>query len=997
MNRGDRLWVVTNGDRQLEYNVLSPNGSANTSNSSSNGRDNGEDNKISQSNERDLPDGPSLVNTSLNSTSPLSVIELFETKQHRTAKKPDVEISKLQGATTRPRRDRGVDSPKRAVDTKNVYVSVFSNSTKATTTTTGSKVPLSRTSLESDYKTLKNAASAFVTKSLASSALPPLTEPSARPGMPKNPATAGHRRQNTSDSTNSKVAAVARGASKAALETADIHTRDVNCPLALQASTTTGLVIDRPVSCPRRQHTAGSDAFPDPSSEEEDDEEQSLTLDQLCTHKDKSRAKSNRPRPPRHDTVRAQGRASIQGMKRSVSHNIKPHSMEPKHGRPQEPNQLVVMDRPAPRPERQPTAEKSMIVGVPGAATREISLTPKALLERFSKECTDDTCQHDTRDDDGSALDDDDDDGAYFFPMEASTGKPTSMAPTPHSTMHADAIQTWKHMSPQPPHTSEKWSKSGPITRVPRNWSSHSQNSYAVKTLFHNSTAAVMLLDDCQCTFGDDDDDGHHDFAPQMTVQQARAKSLIVSNPSDEDDTTANDASCDDRMFQAWLKMPPRVSTTQVHPAAEDTSVPLYYTTAAPSTDEAGVAERWLATAVAPTPPGQQQQVLTVSTTPSSIRYQCAAQKFCIGGFGGDDGMPCFNDPVMCLDVSAIEEVSIDHLSLPSFFSDCRGHTERDQIHRQRSSAVAIVKTASHDTVLSLKKASVAELQHRMSLPPPMPHRRKPSLHLDDDDDNLQIMEEDKAIHALWSSMPLLSNVSFADTSSFPSSPELQRDLRSSWPSIQMRTDVMEQDSSHHQPPTLPTRFRSQDSVSTCEAECETKVTRSVPSQRHPTGPERMSPAQRASMPPIQPHRRKPSLHLEDLSATSLEKSNDDYTARNPTAAMWASMPVLSKSASAQKRSSLVLPPIMPHRRKPSLNILESGDEGMIEMWLSHHNRNPFDSHGDGDSRGVIANETTPMSPGCGASVPSKAHKRNDSFASESVCSIVLKEGEAEI
>jgi hypothetical protein len=991
MNRADSFCLVKHGDRQGEYEVSSPSGSGNTSNSSNNVRDTGEDDKISQTNERDLPEGPSLINTSINSTSPLSVIELFQ-QQQRRPKTPDVEISKLQqqAAATRVRR-RGVDSPKRAVDTKNVYVSVFSNSTataaKATTTSKGS---LSGTSLEEYYKTLTHPASGVVTKSHAPSVLPPLAEASARPGKPKNPASAGHRRQNTCDSTNSKVAAVARGASKAALETPDFHAREIANVLKPVPAV---LTADRPVACPRRQHTATSDAFPNLSSSEEDDD-QSLTLDQLCRTRnsnDKPRAKINRPRPPRHDTVRAQGHASMQGMKRSVLHN-KPRTLEPKHGRPHEPSQLAVVDRPAPRPERQPTVEKPMVVGIPAAPVRELSLTPKALLERFSKECNDDARQHDARDDDSFALEeDDDDDGAYFLSTDASTRKPTGMSPTPHPTWHAPAIQAHPH---------ERWSNSEPILRVPRSWSSHSQNSYAVKTMFHNSTAAVMLMDESQRTFGEDED-GHDDFAPLLSVQQARAKSLIVSNPSDEDDTTANDASCDDRMFQAWLKMPPRVCTTHFHhPEAEDDSVPLYYTTAALSMDEAGATERWLATAAAPTPPGQQQQVL--STTPSSIRYQCDAQKFCIGDFGGGDGMPCSNDPDIFLDVSAIEEVvSLDHLSLPSFFSDCRGHTERDQmIHRQHSSAVAIVKGVSPKPSLSSKRSSVEELQLRMSLHPPMPHRRKPSLHVHEQDDGALAAEEGKAIQAFWSSMPVLANFSFDDSIDITAttSPSQQLDNWSSWPSIQLRTDVVEHGGAHQQPPKLPTRFRSQDSVSTCEVECETKVAKPVPSQHHPIGPERMSPTRRASMPPLQPHRRKPSLHLDDLSVTSLEKSNADYTPHNPIAAMWASLPVLSMSASAKKRSSLMLPPVMPHRRKPSLNILENGDEGMIEMWLSHHNRNSFGSHG-GDNRSVIANDTPLMSPGSGAPawVASRGHRRNDSCAGESVCSIVLKEGEVEI
>ncbi|CAB9508844.1 expressed unknown protein [Seminavis robusta] len=977
---------------------------------------------------RDLPEPATCSSNDSCSSSPSSVIELFhpqKQKQHKLpvpvpVKQPTcahVDTTKLNGIK---RRARGVDSPKRAVDTKNVYVSHFtassnsgssseigsSSSASADTSSHGAGSKSSEderkapTSLEAFLQTLHHDpactsaqhhvqchASVADQAKNASNVLPPLAQPSSGTTTPKPTVMQGsqHRRQNTSDSTHSKVAAVARGASMAAQEAAD----DRQQPPPTQTQPLP--VLDRPVACPRRQQTLGSDAFPDLLDEIIHAKPEKSVPSSTTTSNKVSPARIVRPKPPRHDK-RADARATMQVMKRSVvvhkqhqNDNDNTNDCDNKHKATIE--NRVHLDRPVPRPVRQPTVEKPS----PSSTVQPaISLTPEALLERFSQHVSNTADDDDDDDDDDNnhdARDDDDDTSldpvtAFETPQRRPTRNYKSTTPTPHPTLHTPAINAWLNM-PQQPTQQERWSNSEPILNVRQSELLLNDNSNSERTFA-----------------GEDDDENQLPTPLQVAlVQQAQATSLMTyCDPSEEDDTTANDTSCDDRMFQAWLKMPPRVCTT--HPGEEDSSsIPLYFTN---NTTE----EKWLATAAAPIQPQQQKATIaTAASTPKTTTQGAMAtpkNQFC-----ARTPTSIHPDPDICLDISAIE-MSMD-LSLPSFFSDCRGYINDNMdtlMMQQQHTAPTPLSNRSHNNTSSVTTTTKpsntqAELQRRMSLPPLQPHRRKPSLHVDDKDHN----DNDSPIQALWASMPTMSHNSSNNSSrsTTPRPPkQQQRDLRASWPSIGGGGLLAGDDECVHVPP-ISRLVRHDDNECPLPSSTTTATAKTTESAvEHPTKPPQLpSPTRRrASMPPLQPHRRKPSLHLEDLDAgssmsSSSEKSNDDYKVHNPfTAAMWASLPVIS-STTITKPSSL--PPAMPHRRKPSLTILEDGQEGMIEMWLSSHHK--------AMDRPCIAADTPPLSPG-GVSLASSSasptrihhnHRRNDSFACESVCSIVLKEGEVEI
>lgn len=375
-------------------------------------------------------------------------------------------------------------------------------------------------------------------------------------------------------------------------------------------------------------------------------------------------------------------------------------------------------------------------------------------------------------------------------------------------------------------------------------------------------------------------------MTPKPTTSLVLFNTPQWSETESDTATTANDASFDDRMFQAFLKLPPRACTTP------NLSLPLFDA----STNT----------------PKLQTPVTTTSRTPFVPRS-------------------IVGTPNLCVDVSGIE-MSLD-LSLPSFFGDCRAEINESIMPTKVPIDTSRIPNESTSTRASLSLAGLAvqtDLQRRQSLPPHMPHRRKPSLQFDQD-------EEEITTKVLWSSMPIvLPSLPPQDTNS-------QQDKRPSWRS---------ESEAIMSPPTIPKRFRRQDSLLPSEANCDTMVPPQTPI--HATEP------RRASAPPLKPHRRKPSLHLKDLTTLNAEEErcNQDYNASQTN--LWSSLPNLSSANLTA--------------RKPSLNILEDGPEGRIEIWLSEAQQQTKTNNNKNERR---------------------YPQRQDSFCS--IESIILKEGEMEI
>ena len=800
------------------------------------------------------------------------------------------------------RRSRGVDSPKKTVDTRNVYVSAIVNATTTnSSSTTNGSAPGSGSKKSSLTSSLASSSSSDSVDSSASLSIhledlldqllaPTFKEPEKLPKLPsttatrptssshpvrqgpppliprplistttKKEVTSCHRRQNTSDSTRSAVAAVARGASKAAQE----------------AASDPAIVLDRPVSCPRRQRTAESHTFPDvPITSNQSVEKNPKKIP--CA---KSPARIRRPRPPRHDCTKSGSSGSMLRMKRSV--------LKKAAGREAVPAAAAAAfedDKPAACPLL--TGESASTAVLP---IREITVTPKILLEEFGVDDVGNAFAQDARDDDSFVLQDvpllQEAAVVDLHPLHGDCDR-AGIATTPSQT----TIQTWLNMPQQ------RWTNSEPVLKFP------SDPTESVDNGIHSKSESNLLLE-----------------------QDRKKSGTICRQPSYDESTSCNDTVCDDRMFQAWLNLPPRVCTT--HPDDKTCRVDT------PTRMTIDIAEQWVAAA---------------AVRPANSIGEC--------------------------DVSAIAETSTENMSLPSFFLDCRGlPTEGVEGYEQARTPIGSTRS-----VRSIVQEAAADLEKRLSLPPLMPHRRKPSFFMDD---SIELeSDQNKMVQSLWSSMPALCHSSLP-----PNADDKSRNLRSSWPTIRARLDSEDSacTAATTAPPSIPTRFRRQDSLLSEEADCETMMNFN---QRSPS----VSPTRRASLPPTRPHRRKPSLFLDDITTNS---GDDDAYNNGKVESMWSSLPVFSKASlpplTSAPRRSLKLPPSMPHRRKPSLNILEDGEEGMIEMWLTHDH-----SHGSCNGSVHSIGSTSPDSlPG---GPPAQRHRRQLSQA-DSVCSIFLMEGEVEI
>jgi hypothetical protein len=761
-------------------------------------------------------------------SSPQSVIAVFD-----------------EGKPRRRTSRRGIDSPMKRVVTRNVYESALK----------------------------KKNSNASHSNSSASSATSASDSSSAKQ----------HRRQlsMTSDSTHSKVAAVARGASKAAAETCDTDP-------AIPA------LLDRPVACPERQHTSGtmSDVSCDSHSHSEI----------ILLPFRKLQLPPNRPairRPPRRDTMQGDLRTSIFRMKNSVlTQPVLPPVATT--------SSLPGNDQPAPCPVRLPTAEKQPNPNTTSRTQPPATVvSPKTLLSKFDRQTS-----ADTRDDDTDSWSMDQD-GAYFQPRPL----------TPSS----DLVKAWLSMPLTPPR---------PQARV--------------ATPLATPQHTISTTEDDR-TFGES------------------SHFLTTPNPPpgeqdlEDESTMAHDTPRDNRIFQPCLKLPPKASCTTpnlplpLHPSSSSFSGIFL------QTPNHGRARSFGGVVPVGTPTLINRHITT-----------------------GDPSMAC-------LDLSAIE-VSID-LSLPSFFADCRAqitdtimpairkHTSlnsstctepepEDNISKQETASTTqptSTKTATttttgtnhHDdhpvdavSVSSQMSLSLTELvappkKDGAAMPPNMPHRRKPTLLVNNSTEEQESM--------FWTSMPIV----------LPTSPmnnhraiATATDLRSSWPRIFDLPSVSS-------PPTIPNRFRRQDSLLPCEADNHTMV---------PPPPAPKSPPRRSSLPPGLPHRRKPSLDVSSPPGKPSRPHPQDYVPAQPR--LWSSLPALLLGGEDDAKHTL--PPAMPHRRKPSLKIHAhdtGAGEACIEMRLPQ------------------AEETASC---CGTPPPSDRrkgrHQRHDSTPS-----IILKEGEMEI
>ena len=918
-------------DSPVIYNVFSP------LNSSSEGSSSADQQRCVPATSRRQEDAACLREPSfslIGSPSSVAELEVFETfsnahvsqpilcKNRGAKKKKDERLHPLKRRFT-----RGVDSPKKLVETRNVYISTLRSSAPELKLPTKTAVPnVSNTSSFNSKQSSLTSASCCSTNSspgpitrrpplddllnelleakhlrMTSHTLSKTSDPRdciARPCFPKKNAS-HHRRQNTSDSTRSAVAAVARGASKAVAED-----NEITWGRSSSSSSKTA-ALDRPLSRPRRQHTAGSADFPSENECIGNSNPKETSSIRTKVSSTKAPARIARPKPPRHDCtsqLAGGGCAKIKLMKRA---SLKKAAEENASG-----------DRPVPCPLRQSTTEKST-----AAPVLEISLAPKTLF-------------------DDSAVTSDLDDPALPLSPESvldNAGDDDSLVledvhPSPHkgqfnhNSASDSTILTWLNM---PQH---RWSNSEPVLKVP--------------------SPPQLKRSHCRSRSKSDSDLVVPELESEQTAEQVTVPGL-GRQPSYDESTSCNDPSCDDRMFQAWMKMPPRACTT--HTTIDNDLKTGFGVDCTPTGKVIDIAEQWVAAA-----------------TSSSAARRGA------------------NNISDIKDVSGVAAEVDDNVSLPSFFMDCTGlPSAADDSFGPRLIVNATrtpltLSPTSKDTPVSnpttvynchgtsniietntqlvttpdsvatvLNEAASNDLKKRTSLPPLMPHRRKPSLFVDD---SIELESAPKA--KLWSSMPVLSH------STLPSPIPVTSDtlprqtctgLRSLWPPLHCEKSI-----------PIPMVQPKSASIAT-------------------TSRQDISATKRASLPPIMPHRRKPSLFLDDDLASHDSDNNvkrgDAYNG-GKIESMWSSLPIFCKqdlpfyeesvAPSEQPfKDSSQLPPTMPHRRKPSLHVIEQeGEGGTIELMLPST-----------DANALGAMPTRKL-------LPSR---------SESFCSIVLKEGEAEI
>jgi len=539
---------------------------------------------------------------------------------------------------------------------------------------------------------------------------------------------------------------------------------------------------------------------------------------------------------------------------------------------------LTEADRPAARPLRQRTAEcSSSSSSVSVLPVREIILSPASAVK------VDDATADDTRDEASIYLEDNE--------KEDDHPDDVGLAHVLHSSFNpsAECISTWLNMPGE-----QRWSNSEPILITPQ-----------------NLTAGQL---------------------PMAQPDDRENISDTLCRQTSYDESTTNDTACDDRMFQAWLKMPPRACTTH----------------------EEYVAPPALLTTDIPVARFSSQQA-----TAEKLFSSCSSSSSC-------------------------------DLSMPLLENTGRSQAPLDDKEEGPAKDRAYTKS-----VVSIAKQAEADMRRRLVLPPPMPHRRLPSLLVD----SFEIEEfEDNVINPLWSSMPAIASASL--------SLHCPPGLRSSWPSIRPRLDSEESANTQASAPSIPIRYRRQDSFLSDEAECDNILLTTA----KPKSPS-LSPTRRSLLPPTLPHRRKPSLCLDDMSKTSGDESAA-YN-RGRVESMWSSVPIFSSAnlpptpktsitstSTRRRRSSMEEPPMKPHRRKPSLNIEEGEEDGNIEIWLTH------DHHLYGSSESIIHSMSTSaqhfrrassLTANAGGSKTCWRQRRPQTSRSDSVNSIVLQEGEVEI
>ena len=871
--------------------------------------------------------------------SPSSVAELQVFEALSTAHVSQPILFKDQGGTKKKneeflhplkrRATRGVDSPKKIVDTRNVYMSAvrassapepivptvsntssFNSKQSSLTSASFSSSTDSRAGPITRRPPLDDLLNQLLHHRISSHILSKNPDPRACIGRPsKKNGLHHHRRQNTSDSTRSAVAAVARGASKAVAEDDEItwgRTASISCKTT---------ALDRPVARPRRQHTAGSADFPSNLTENDvidNANPKSTPSARTKVLSTKAPARIARPKPPRHDCtsqLAGGGCAKIKLMKRLSLQKAAENGSGDK--------QVVC-------PLRQSTTERAS-----SAPVLEIAVSPKALF-------------------DDSMVTSDLDDSALPRSPESvvdNAGDDDSLAledvqPSPHKghfnhvAASDSTILAWLNM---PQH---RWSNSEPVLKVPS--PAQLKRSYC-RSLSKSESNLIV-----------------HELETEQVVAPGLGR-----QPSYDESTSCNDPSCDDRMFQAWMKMPPRACTT--HATIDNDLKTGRGVDCTPTGKVIDIAEQWVAAAA----------------SGSAARRRA-------------------NNISDIKDVSGIAaDASVDNVSLPSIFMDCTGlPTAADDSFGPRlmieTSRTPLTMTPTsietpdprpttvHDcygtnniidtktpiimaphAVPTVTDASVSiDLKRRTSLPPLKPHRRKPSLFMDD---SIELESDQKT--TMWSSLPVLSHATLPSPipvtcDTLPK--ETVSGLRSLWPPL-------------HSEGSIP--------ASTAQPKRKGIVNAHAPEQ-----PVKSSASKRASLPPIMPHRRKPSLFLDDLASDDsgiIERVDDAYNGGR-IESMWSSLPIFSKKdlplhdgrvsqhghpfgATSQ------VPPTMPHRRKPSLHIIEQeGPGGTIEAMLKP---------------GYHGSENTTTRSTMGASTTRKLLPSR----SESFCSIVLMEGEVEI
>ena len=844
-------------------------------------------------------------------TSPLSVLDIYvDPKRKSSVVTPPPKLLNKR---------RGLDSPVKAVDNQNVFSSSVATLTRRRSFDKSIQDLLESLPLEGPVISPSSA------KQQDDVGTPSTTVNNVK-GHEREAPPRCHRRQDTSESANSAVAAVARGAFMAEAE-------------ANQSE----IVLDKPVLCPQRQKTEGlaDDVIKtsSPTGTIPTSNRTSKTTNKKSSTRQMVRPRRRRP-PPRHDSRRA-SRASMMRMKKVV--------MEKKEAEAEASNGDDRVDNEQPRCPKHQENE----VGRPGEQQTDGSLSiqdivvPPESLERNTSDA------QDTRDDDSLILDKEDN---FFRKMND---------PIPASavgTTDDPVIQAWLNMSSssannnknkakksfydsEPILSGSRWDyafgpakdRSEPSLRVPRD--------LLVPTKSNRNLASLLQMEG----EAEEEEGEGYQTIPQdfrKTIPNPQEYPPLEAKTTNDDDSSSaslNDHDGDDRMFEAWMKMRTR----------------------------------------------------TLYSSPTATEH--ADQN-------NDDDNKSLVLPVSLKDTKAetIQLCETMESSLPSFHPDFQGSVEDgekgDQVYvtplhdrhntmdntfshalRQHSCMSPTPHWLDGDTPTTEEGNSRDDIKRRSSLPPVRPTRNKPSLHLREED------KKNTAIDELWSSMPAISCSIGAKHGKGPS-----------WPTIRSRLDSEDTTLSRTSlPPSLPKRHRRQDSLLSEEANCETMQPPKLATTENfeASSVTKSTISRRSTMPPHQPHRRTPSLHLdgsfhsidEDQVKQNQPFQEEDQSNKRMIDAMWSSMPISSEENWASSRSSLLAPPSMPHRRKPSLNILEDGDEGMIEIWLSHcQAASDFSSNTAGSSNAVSRRQVR--------------HVRKNSSASSVACdSIILLEDEMEI